>query len=62
MFDYISDKKIRDVCNSDFNELEKCIKLNLSKSALILIGSLVESLLYYEVINNNKYKDQLHNF
>ncbi len=62
MFDYISDKKIRDVCNSDFNELEKCIKLNLSKSALILIGSLVESLLYYEIINNNKYKDQLPNF
>lgn len=62
MFDYINDKKIRDVCISDFKELEQCIKLNLSKSAIILIGSLVESLLYYEIINNNEYKEQLPNF
>ncbi len=62
MFDYINDKKIRDVCISDFNELEDCIRLNLYKSSLILIGSLVESLLYYEIVNSNEYKKLLPNF
>jgi len=62
MFDYIKDQKIKNTCISDFNELETCMKLNLSKSSIILIGSIVESLLYYEIINNVEYINKLPNF
>lgn len=44
-FDFISDEKFRLLLIRDYEELNKCIEVEASKSVLILCGSLVESIL-----------------
>lgn len=61
-FDFIKDEVIREMCISDFNELKKSIKSNLIKSSLILIGSIIESVLYYKIISDTEFKSKIPNF
>jgi hypothetical protein len=44
-FDFIADLQFRAILKRDFDELQKCIDNNLSKSALILSGSIIETIL-----------------
>lgn len=61
-FDFIKDDVIKKMCESDFEELKKAIKLNLVKSSLILIGSIIESVLYYKIISDLEYTNKIPNF
>lgn len=62
LFEFIKDPKIKNMCERDFEELEKVRELKLPKSSLILIGSLIESILYYSIISSEIYTLQLKNF
>lgn len=44
-FDFIADLKHKSLLERDFNELQECINHGLSKSAMILSGSIIEAVL-----------------
>jgi hypothetical protein len=44
-FDFISDSELRQIVESDFDELELCMAHGASKAAMVLSGSIVESVL-----------------
>lgn len=46
LFDHISNQKVRERSSQDFAELKKCIRSKTWKAAILLAGSLIESVLY----------------
>jgi hypothetical protein len=44
-FDFITDKKLKELLERDFQELKNCIEVNATKSILILSGSIMEAVL-----------------
>lgn len=44
-FDFISDQSFRDILERDFEELNKCVEHNCTKSVLLLSGSIIEAIL-----------------
>ena len=44
-FDFIADQKFRNLLNRDFQELKDCVTNGLSKSVLVLSGSVIETVL-----------------
>ena len=44
-FDFINDKKFREILERDFEELNNCLETKSSKSVLILAGSIIETIL-----------------
>ncbi|MDD3989921.1 MAG: hypothetical protein PHP30_07505, partial [Bacteroidales bacterium] len=45
IFDFISDPMFKSILERDFQELDNCVKYGLSKSALVLSGSIIEAVL-----------------
>jgi len=57
-FDFVADNGIRGIIQRDYNELQKVLEINAWKSSLILIGSLIESILSDQLIQNiRRYKE-----
>lgn len=62
MFEFISNKAYRDILNRDFEELEKCMEAVASKAAVVMSGSIIESIfIEYFISNppNGKTKSQI---
>ncbi len=51
-FDFISDNRFRDLLESDYKELESCYEHQLSKSVMILSGSIIEACLIEYYVQN----------
>lgn len=51
IFNFIEDANLKNILIRDFLELEVCKNRNLSKSALVLCGSIIEALLMDQIIN-----------
>ena len=53
IFDFIEDANLKNILIRDFLELEVCKNRNLSKSALVLCGSIIEALLMDQIFKDN---------
>lgn len=52
MFEFVSNETYRKILNRDFAELEKCMQIKASKSAVVMSGSIIESILIEYFIAN----------
>jgi len=62
LLDYISDEKIRKQCKNDYKELSICLRYKANKASIVLIGSLMEAILYEYITSNAGIRKQIPNF
>lgn len=59
---FIPNTEIRENLQADLEELHTCIQLRLNKAAIVLIGSLIEAILYYHIDNDKSIRSQISNY
>ena len=62
IFDFITSKEIQTQLSSDLDELHKSMNNESWKSSMVLIGSILETILYDFINNSETLKNQIKNF
>lgn len=61
-FDFIEDQKIKNQLSQDLNEMHECMRKSLNKASMVMIGSLIECVLYYHIANTEEIKSKIPGF
>ena len=62
LFQFVEDDSTKQVLEKDWEELHQCMNLSLWKSAIVLIGSLMETVLYYVISSRPSLKARIERF
>ena len=60
-FRFVDDPETKKILKLDLDELHACMEADLWKASIVLIGSLIETVLYHH-INNSSIRDNIENF
>lgn len=59
---FVGNSEVERQLESDLDELHKCIDRELWKAAIVLIGSLIEAVLYHHINNTPALREQIDSF
>ena len=62
LFKFISDEQLRKQCTQDLEEFLSCYNAKAYKASIVLIGSLIEAVLYYYLNHNEDIKSCIDGF
>ena len=57
-----AETEVRQLLSRDLDDLHICMKSSANKSAMVMIGSLIESVLYYHIESVDEIKKKIENF
>lgn len=62
LFDFVSKEEIRCQFEEDLGELHACMQIRAWKAAIVLIGSLIEGILYYHIESTEAVRNSIPQF
>lgn len=62
LFQFVSDPSIIEQLQADLDELHSCMKCRQWKASLVLVGSLIETVLYYHIESTDSIRTQISGF